>query len=159
VRSLLTADDETHAYMRRIFAHAFSERALREQENIFAKHIDTLVAKLHQEAKKPNAAVDMVRWLNFTTFDIMGDLTFGESLGMLNNSDYIPWVSTLFAAMKAATIARALQELPGMRSILPFLIPKSLVAKREAHFQFSGQRVTRRLDMKTTRPDIWTVVL
>jgi cytochrome P450 len=160
VRSMLTADDETHAYMRRIFAHAFSERALREQEQIFAKHIDSLVAKLHQEAKKSDdAAVDMVRWLNFTTFDIMADLTFGESLGMLDNSDYIPWVSTLFASMKAATIARALQELPGMRSILPLLIPKSLVAKREAHFQFSGQRVTRRLETKTTRPDIWTIVL
>jgi cytochrome P450 len=160
VRSLLTANDETHAYMRRIFAHAFSERALREQEEIFAKHIDTLVAKLHQNARKPDdPAVDMVRWLNFTTFDIMGDLTFGESLGMLDNSDYIPWVSTLFASMKAATIARALQELPGMRSILPLLIPKSLLAKREAHFQFSGQRVTKRLETKTTRPDIWTIVL
>jgi hypothetical protein len=36
------------------------------------------------------AQFDLLQMFNFTTFDIMGDLTFGESLHMLDNSDYGP---------------------------------------------------------------------
>jgi hypothetical protein len=59
--------------MRRIFAHAFSDKALKEQEPLFVKYIDLLIKKL-KEASKENgdAPIDMVRMLNFTTFDIMG---------------------------------------------------------------------------------------
>lgn len=62
--------------MRRIFSHAFSDKALKEQEPLFLKYIDLLVKRL-KEATRENddAPIDMVRMLNFTTFDIMGKST------------------------------------------------------------------------------------
>ena len=39
VPGMLTADDEPHARMRRIFAHAFSDKALKEQEPLFLQYI------------------------------------------------------------------------------------------------------------------------
>ena len=70
VPGLLAAlNDEYHAKTRRIFTPAFSERALREQESIFLGYVHVLVEKLKGESKA-GIPIDMVRWLNFTTFDV-----------------------------------------------------------------------------------------
>jgi hypothetical protein len=92
----------------------------------------------------------------------MGDLTFGEPLGLLENSDYIPWVTMIFAALKFLTIMRVLRHIPGLStitSITSALIPGDLGKKRLAFFAFASERVKNRLESNTTRPDIWTLVL
>ena len=38
---------------------------------------------------------------NCTTFDVMGDLTFGEGLNMLEDGEYSPWVSAIFGGIKS----------------------------------------------------------
>lgn len=79
VHSILSAGDADHARHRRLIAHAFSEKALRQQEYILRKYIDLLICRLTEAAKSTNPAVDFVQWFNFTTFDIIGDLSFGRS--------------------------------------------------------------------------------
>ena len=159
VPSLFSAfDTKTHMRMRKIFSHAFSERALREQEPLFTKYVGILIERLMTEAAK-TVPVDMVKWLNFTTFDIMGDLTFGEPLGLLDKSEYTPWVTLIFATLKIGVIARVLKEVPGLRHVYLWFIPQSLLEKRRVHFNFSIERVTKRFDSKSTRPDIWTMVM
>jgi cytochrome P450 len=68
---------------RRNFSPAFSDKALREQEPIMKKYFDLLIQRLHENWVKP---VDIVQWYNSTTFDLIGDLLFGESYGCLENS-------------------------------------------------------------------------
>lgn len=78
--------DESHARQRKVFSQAFSDRALREQEGLIATYVDKLVAKLDELVspnEKAKGVVDMVKMLNFTTFDIMSDLAFGEPLHLL----------------------------------------------------------------------------
>lgn len=73
---------------------AFSDRALKQQEPLFNRYVDQLVSKLKDGIDQDaNTKYDMVRMYNFTTFDVMGDLTFGEPLHMLDNAEYDPWVS------------------------------------------------------------------
>ena len=63
------------------------------QEPLFLTYVDKLVGNIHRTiAQEPEHKFNIVRMLNFTTFDIMGDLTFGESLGMLEDNSYHPWV-------------------------------------------------------------------
>lgn len=57
--------------------HAFSDQALRGQEGFINSYIDTLTEKLQRKAVS-KTPVDLMRWLNFTTFDIIGDLCFGS---------------------------------------------------------------------------------
>jgi cytochrome P450 len=69
-RSILEAHDVDHARQRRILSHAFSEQALRDQEGLIHQYTDLLVSKLHEQVTKPEKGkIDLVRWLNFTTFD------------------------------------------------------------------------------------------
>jgi hypothetical protein len=72
-RSIINAYDADHSRMRRVFSHAFSDKALREQQPLLMKYIHLMGEKMEEMVDAdPDAKVDMVRMLNFTTFDIMG---------------------------------------------------------------------------------------
>lgn len=101
----------------------------------------------------------MVSMLNFTTFDIMADLTFGAPLGMLASTEYHPWVATIFTVLRVAAKLRALSYLPLFTTMMKYLQPKSLAEKRRAHFDFSSAQVNERLSRELDRPDIWNLVL
>lgn len=47
------------------------------------RYIDLLIQRLDE---RTNQKVDMVAWYNWTTFDIIGDLSLGESFGCLENA-------------------------------------------------------------------------
>jgi cytochrome P450 len=68
---------------RRYFSHAFSEKSLREQEPIIQSYIELLVEKLHENVGKNN---NIANWYKFTTFDVIGDLVFGESFDCLKSA-------------------------------------------------------------------------
>lgn len=78
---MITAAQEEHTRVRRIFSPAFSERALKQQEPLFRKYVDQLVRYLDQTA---GDQINLCDLLNFTTFDMMGDLTFGQPLGLVS---------------------------------------------------------------------------
>jgi hypothetical protein len=86
--NITNASIENHDRMRRLITHAFSDKAMREQEPIIQKYVSLLMDKLHERA---GSKIDIVAWLNFTTFDLMGDLAFSESFHCLAESKYHPW--------------------------------------------------------------------
>lgn len=110
VHSLATAPASQHPRLRRIFAPAFGDRALREQEPLIKKYSSLMSDKLHERADT-GAATDMVLFYNACTFDVMAELTFGEPLGMLERATYSPWVKAIFEGVKRATQIRAFKHL------------------------------------------------
>lgn len=99
--NLTMAPDVHHARQRRALAHAFSKQALLEQEPILMGYVNLFVKRLREMAHSGEAA-NMVSWFNFCTFDIIGDLSFGEPFGCLNEgkTHYIPSKAT-FKKVKA----------------------------------------------------------
>lgn len=77
--SLTMANDTDHARLRRALAYAFSQKALVEQEELLQDYVTKYIDNIRRfaEASKEFNAVD---WFNYTTFDIIGDLSFGEVL-------------------------------------------------------------------------------
>ena len=70
--------------MRRLQSHMFSEKALKAQEPLITGYVDKLISRLHQQAKKPQTTtVDLVKWYNYTTFDVSSIITFGSLFGIL----------------------------------------------------------------------------
>ncbi|KAB2571304.1 Cytochrome P450 monooxygenase rdc4 [Lasiodiplodia theobromae] len=159
VPSLVSIEDhEEHGRVRRIFSNAFSDKALKEQEPLIRKYADKLVASLTNQVAAGKAP-DIVKMYNCATFDVMGDLCFGQSLGLLEDSEYSPWVKAIFEGFKALQLAGASRDYPFFAPLLDLLIPRSLQKKRQDHFQYSADRVNKRLNTNTDRPDIWTLVL
>ncbi|ORX98759.1 cytochrome P450 [Clohesyomyces aquaticus] len=162
VPGLISARDEDHPRMRRIFNPAFSDRALKQQEPLFLKYADLLVAKLREGIEKdPDTKFDMVRMYNFTTFDVMGDLTFGEPLHMLDNAEYDPWVKVIFASIVFGTRLGIVNHYPILRNLVRKMMPNKMIKLRYTHFQHSVTRVTKRLEKGRSSEgvDLWDFVL
>jgi cytochrome P450 len=94
--------------------------------------------------------------------DIMGDLCFAESLQMLEGSDYSPWVKVIFEGIKKGAQLRAFRWLSKLTNYLvgEILMKSNKVrAKQVEHWNYSKDRVDRRLAMQPDRPDLWTKIL
>jgi cytochrome P450 len=111
---ILRASDSAHATQRRLVSHAFSDKALKEQEPLLKFYINLLTSKLRDIANSSNESagpiVNLEEWFNFTTFDIMADLTFGEPLHLLERSEYTQWLRVLFGTFKMVTFLGKLQS-------------------------------------------------
>ncbi|KAF2195825.1 cytochrome P450 [Zopfia rhizophila CBS 207.26] len=157
---LIRADTVSHARQRKLVSHAFSDKALREQESLLKSYVELLVKKLKETVEgEGKGAANLVDWYNFTTFDIMADLTFGEPLKLLEGSTYSPWVRALFDNLKLVLFSQHIRAWPGIEALLNMLVPETVREKRRLHIRHSVDRVEKRLARKTDRPDIWTYVM
>lgn len=152
-------DNAVHARQRRLLAHAFSERALRDQEGLIKGYVDTMIAKLRSKITKDSPRIDINSWMNYTTFDITGDLMFGESFDCLKDSHLHPWIQLIFSSIKALAIAGVANQFPVVGAIFHALVPKEVKRKAIEHFNLAAQKVDRRLETNMTRPDLISAIL
>ncbi|KAG9237249.1 cytochrome P450 [Amylocarpus encephaloides] len=156
--SILTVlGDDDHSRYRRLLSHAFSDKALQEQAPLIKKYIDLLMKRLHENSEK--GPQDLVKWFNFVTFDIIGDLSLGESFDCLQKEEYHDWVTFLFKAFKMVAFISSAKKFPWLNAFLLSLAPKSLTKAREDHMAYTKERVLRRIDQGEKRPDFMTNVL
>ena len=157
---IIRADDANHSRYRRIFSNAFSDRALREQEPLIKTYADKLIVTLtHSLSLDATKKIDMVKLYNFTTFDIMGDLTFGESLGLLEGSEYSAWVEKIFSSLKFVVVTRLSRYYPFLSDIFNYIMVGTTLEARKTHIKYCSQRVDSRIERKEARSDIWGLVL
>ncbi|KAF1836188.1 cytochrome P450 46A1 [Decorospora gaudefroyi] len=160
--NIISTRDEDHTRQRKIFTPAFSDRALKQQEPLFVRYADQLVLKLREGVEnRSDKKFDMVRMYNYATFDVMADLTFGESLHMLENDEYDPWVTTIFGGLKIGSWFGILQYYPWLWRAFKRYVPESVNKKRMDFFNHSVERVTKRLEKghNTEGLDLWDLVL
>lgn len=82
--SSFKANDADHARQRRALSHAFSTKALLEQEYIVKNYVEVFSDKMKEFSQK-GELVNVTDWFAFTTFDIIGELALGEPFGCLTN--------------------------------------------------------------------------
>jgi len=148
--------DADHARYRRLLSHAFSEKSLREQEPLIKHYIDLLISRLHETCKNTQ---DMASWFNFVSFDIIGDLTLGESFDCLENSELHPWVAVLFKYFQSTGFIGTVRRFPLLNLMMPWFVPKSLLESRAKHMAFSKEKVMQRIERGTERPDFMSGIL
>ncbi|RDW77740.1 cytochrome P450-10 [Coleophoma cylindrospora] len=163
VTTLTMADDENHARQRRALAHSFSQKALVDQEDIIQDYVSMFIRHLSRMSDD-REAFNMVNWLNFTTFDIIGDLAFGEPFGCLESGQFHFWVSLIFEAVKAGAIEQATRRFAtagsAFQNFLLKCIPSTIRDNRRNHLKFSTEKVMRRLANKNTdhKDFIWYIL-
>lgn len=150
--SLLNANDADHTRHKRLVSSAFSDRAMREQESIIMSYIDLFIGRLHDLAKDDHE-VSLEEWFNFLTFDIVGDLAFGEPFGCLEGSGYHHWVSIIFKGIKSGAFLKALSVYPSIATCVRRLLPKKVTEEKKVHQKMSRDRVSKRLESQVSRPD------
>lgn len=144
--SIFLTDREGHRRQRRILAHAFSQNAMYEQEPIIMKFVDLFISRIGEFAEK-DTAIDIVKWFNFATFDIIGELTFGEPFGSLQESEMHPWVALIFGAIQSGEVMRFIFQYPLARWIVMSLIGKRLSEMRADHQALTIEKAERRMEL------------
>ena len=95
----------------------------------------------------------MTDWYNCTTFDIIGDLSFGKSFDCLATGGCHLWVKTIFDFVVAGTVLAKVNRWIPMRFI-KMLIPKSVQQKRLDFAHSTRELVAKRLSLgEGARPD------
>jgi cytochrome P450 len=74
---------EEHAKKRRVLSYAFSDKALKSMEDQILAHVRDFCARLSTSIAPQNVAL----WCDSLMFDVMGDLCFGKSFGMLERPE------------------------------------------------------------------------
>ncbi|KAE8853633.1 hypothetical protein HRS9122_00625 [Pyrenophora teres f. teres] len=139
--------------------------ALLEQEPILRDYVDLFVKRLREKAQRGEPA-NMVSWFNFCTFDIIGDLSFGEPFGCLREgegSESANWVVLIYEAIKSGAIEQATRRFakPGSmtQKFLMWCIPTVVRERRFRHLRNSTEKTVKRLAMKTEHRDfIWYIL-
>jgi Cytochrome P450 len=142
----------------RLLQPVFSKKATREHEVVVQRYIDLLMRRLEESIDRNSddghasatTVVDLIEWLNFTTFDVIGDLGWGSSFGCLQGAKYHPWLAVVLH-FKAVLFATAVKYCPWLDALLMKITPKLAMADLERALQFAHEKVQYRLARHPTR--------
>lgn len=160
--TIVNGNWEEHARYRKLYSPGFSLRSLREQESLIQGYITMFVDGLARACEADEAAIDMVEQFNFVTFDIIGDLAFGEPFGCLSHGSR-DWLGKLNQIEEAQIRFRIIQHIPVLgryaRTLVNTLLPSEAVKGSEAHRRLTYEKVSRRVNNKEARPDFMHHIL
>ncbi|KAL1980637.1 hypothetical protein VTN96DRAFT_3888 [Rasamsonia emersonii] len=151
---IVNEEREEHSRLRRQLSHGFSEKSMRDQEPLIAQYIDLLIQRLHENCAGGAKPLNLTAWYNYTTFDIIGDLAFGEPFGCLKNSEYHSWIRMIFDSGRLGTILQSLAFYPRLKRFLLKMAPKSAKEHREQHMRLTKAKLLRRIEGDKERPDL-----
>lgn len=147
---IINSNGPDHTRHRRSLAHAFSARGLQAQEPILIAYVDKLINRLHGIAESQLPA-NMVKWYNLTTFDLIGDLAYGQSFGGLDSSEYHHWVVTIFDSVRVLAVITLQDAYPLISKFFTLFVPSRLAKARKDHLEYSRTTVEKRLQSQTDR--------
>ena len=153
--NLISASESDHTRFRKVLNPAFSLKS--EHESAIKSSVDLLMVKLHwaleHDASGEATVVDLLKWFNLTTFDIIGTLVWSSSFGCLEGMQYHPWIQVI-AQFKTALIAVATKFYPPLHTVLTLLPPKSAMADLTQISQTTRGKISQRLVTGGKRTDM-----
>ncbi|KAJ0116066.1 hypothetical protein J7T55_005012 [Diaporthe amygdali] len=142
-------DPALHAQQRKTLSNAFSAKALRDQESVIQKYIDLFVDKLDQWGDSGRKAINITPAVNWLMFDIIGDLSFGESFDSVADGKEPFWISMFMGALYFPLIKRIGKQFPLLKLVFPIVIPglREHAKNLETHRQLARKKAQRRIEM------------
>lgn len=104
-KNIINSGWDEHGRLRKALSPGFSDAALRSQEPIIAKHVNLMLDGLRrhlasQDGSREQHPLNMEGWMNWTTFDLVGELVFGMSFDSLKAQNYHPWVIFMLQSLR-----------------------------------------------------------
>ncbi|KAI8240870.1 Cytochrome P450 monooxygenase 1 [Colletotrichum sp. SAR 10_96] len=157
-KSIINADREEHQRLRRALAHGFSDASMREQEGMIIKYIDKLSDRLKEFADDGTSPQNMAGWYNWTTFDVAGDLIFGQSFQCLERADYHPWVAFIFGAIRFGSVMTSIKYI-GLNFVVQGLFKMGGMKAMSQVRENTDEMMQNRMSMTDDRNDLFEGLL
>lgn len=78
---IISADEADQKRMKAVMAPGFSHAALVAAEPIIKTKMDLFIHQLRKASRQGQDPVNLIRWINYLTFDIVGELLLGIDFG------------------------------------------------------------------------------
>ncbi|KAK7748731.1 hypothetical protein SLS53_000754 [Cytospora paraplurivora] len=138
-------DPASHAEQRRALSHAFSSRALRDQETVINQYVDLLLKQIGKLGSGGGNAVNVTAAWNWLTFDIIGDLAFGEPFGCLGEGTS-HWVDLIFDYIQYSIGRRSARTLGPLGKIyLRLFFTRKTAQGYDEHKRLQNDKARRRI--------------
>ncbi|KAI7778544.1 hypothetical protein LA080_002054 [Diaporthe eres] len=161
--SLVSAPRDRHGPVRRTLAAAFSARAMAAQQPLINGFIDLLVQRLREQGENGAKSLNMTKWYEWATFDIIGNLALGESFECLKRSGSHPYVDNILNSLKVLPIRQALHYFPipaFLRGPLCLLLaPKEVINGEALIINYRRAALKKRMSLGSERPDFVDAML
>ncbi|KAI1753851.1 isotrichodermin C-15 hydroxylase [Xylaria castorea] len=151
--SIINADREEHSRFRRALSHGFSDAAMRQQEPEIMKYVDLLIERLHQECDQGKKKLNLEAWFNWTTFDVVGNLVFGQSFNCLEDSKTHHWIEFIFKSVRGGAAITAMTYI-GLGELVQVLFKVGSFSIKRVQ-QYTDAMVQSRLSMEKPREDLF----
>ncbi|KAI2615220.1 cytochrome P450 [Hypoxylon sp. NC1633] len=144
---IISANAADHFRFRRAMLPAFSGQALAQQEPLIRVYVDLLVQRL-REVALTGRPTNMVRWYNFTTFDLIADLAYGTSMHGLEEGKSNVWLENISNLMRFMPILVLVGVSPIMGTLFKLLAGSKVRESQDKHLahvaQLTNDRIYRR---------------
>ncbi|PWY64781.1 cytochrome P450 [Aspergillus sclerotioniger CBS 115572] len=141
--NLIACSEEEHARLRRVLAQGFAAKAVRAQEGVVGGLIDVFEGKIDERIDggggKGYVDVDVVEWVNYLSFDVIGKVTWGRSFGCLDGLRYGSWIQTV-RQFKAAVVVGALKYYPFLYWVVMRITPPGVLRGVMEMWRVTGER-------------------
>lgn len=92
------------------------------------------------------------------TFDVIGDLAFGESFKCLENGELHDWIPAVSSNVKY-TLQSSILRSWGLDFLRPYLLSKEVQNMRVRNYKYSQEKVDQRANSGADRGDFWDRIL
>ncbi|KAF3386178.1 putative sterigmatocystin biosynthesis P450 monooxygenase [Penicillium rolfsii] len=154
--AILSADKENHSRLRRILAPALSEKSIKGHDETIVKYVDLLVEQLQKRCSQD--AIDLNKYFEWTTMDLIGDLLCGQPEGALKQENGGRWLEILTHAIQSQVWIQALETYNLVRW-REYLLPKYRLQAAFENFKIIAAKFEKRLESKTDRRDILSYMI
>ncbi|KAK9446168.1 benzoate 4-monooxygenase cytochrome P450 [Metarhizium brunneum] len=93
--NIITAHSRDHHRFRKAMTPALTPEAITHEEALIKGYVDMLIEHLHKFAQSSDPYVNVSQWYTMTTFDIFGDLCYGESFNSLATGKQHLWLKSM----------------------------------------------------------------
>ncbi|KAI8624022.1 isotrichodermin C-15 hydroxylase [Xylariaceae sp. FL1651] len=152
--SIISAGRDEHSLLRRALSNGFSDASMRQQEPEIVKYVDLLIKRLRQECEQGAKKLNIEAWYNWTTFDVVGSLVFGQSFKCLESVEYHPWIEFILKSVRmgGVIVAMSYVGLGELVQILPKMGGFGVIGRLRG---YTNQMVASRLAMEKSREDLF----
>ncbi|KAG6356106.1 hypothetical protein INS49_015491 [Diaporthe citri] len=137
-----------------------SARALRDQEDVVHQYVDLLVKQLGNFGAGGLKPINVTEAYNWLTFDVIGDLSFGEPFGALKDgSDH--WVNLVLDSVIFEGLSMRFKRRLWLKFAIRFFLGSKKIEQMKRncveHMTLSREKARKRMEMgdSLTRQDFF----
>ncbi|KAH7403136.1 cytochrome P450 monooxygenase-like protein [Cadophora sp. MPI-SDFR-AT-0126] len=157
-RSLVMSNERDpvkHREIRKLLAPAFSSSALRAQTAFVLKYVDMWIEQIKKHGGA-DEGINIEEWYNWLTFDIIGDLAFGESFGAVENAKGHEWVPEIKRGIAEGQLIDVFRRVPLLRYFPSLVRGQRAPTHRLANSKRSRDLVEKRMKSGSERADFFS---